>query len=170
MFNYRRKIKQTHPKLATTIKFLMNSCYGYSLRKPKKYKSKYTNSVNNYIKKYSSFIFATHITEGNNKGFVNSKASWAPDYNTLQFGFDILNNYNAFMNKIRTIVKIYYENVDAILINEADYNKLKQLGYIGEDLGKFKIEHIFTSFKYISGRKWYAICDDGSVEKRGKWD
>ena len=166
MYNYRKKVKQSHPKLATTIKFLMNSCYGYSLRKAKHYKRKYTTNINNYIDKYSPFIFSIYNTKGNNEGFVNSKASFVPDYNTIQFGADILNNYNNFMEQIRNLVTVYYENIDAILINEADYNKLLALGYIGDKLGQFKIEHIFTRFKYISGRKWQGYYN----EQRGKWN
>ena len=167
MYNYRKKVKQTHPKLATTIKFLMNSCYGYSLRKPKEYKRKYSTNVNNYIDKYSPFIFAVYNTSAN-EGFVHSKASFTTDYNTVQFGADIINNYNQFMNMIRNTVDVIYENIDAILVTEDDYNKLNELGYIGDKLGQFKIEHIFTSFRYVSGRKWIATCEDGTVEKRGK--
>lgn len=170
MYNYRKKVKETYPKLAITIKFLMNSCYGYSLRKPKHYKRKYSTNVNGYLDKYQPFIFAIHNTNGDNEGFVNSKASFVPDYNTIQFGADILNNYHNFMNKIRNTVSVIYENIDAILISEDDYNKLKDLGFIGDKLGQFKIEHIFTSFKYISSRKWYAECEDGTIEKRGKWN
>ena len=170
MYNYRRKIKQTHPKLATTIKFLMNSCYGYSLRKPKYFKRKHTSNIENYINKYSSFIFATYNDQSSvNEGFVYSKASFAPDYNTLQFGADIINNYNNFMNKINNIVKVLYSNIDAILITEDDYNKLKELGYIGEELGQFKIEHIFDRFIYKSGRKWQGYLNNEIIEQRGKW-
>ena len=168
-YNYRRKVKQSHPKLATTIKFLMNSCYGYSLRKPKLYKRKYTTNVNSYLNRYSPFVFNVYNINGDNEGYVHSKASFTPDYNTVQFGASILNNYHTFMNRIRSIVNVIYENIDAILINEDDYNKLLAAGYIGDNLGQFKIEHVFTSFKYISPRKWYAICDDGTIEKRGKW-
>ena len=146
LYELRRKIKQTNPKLATTLKFLMNSSFGFSLRKQKLYKNKFSNNLESYINNYNSFIFAVYKTD-ENKGFVHSKQSFSPDYNCVQFGYDILKNYNEFMNKIKSIVNVYYENIDAILINESDYKKLKEAGYIGDELGMFKIEHIFKSFE-----------------------
>ena len=73
------------------------------------------------------------------------------------------------MNRIRSTVNVIYENIDAIVINEEDFNKLNQFGLIGDELGKCKVEHIFKSFKYVSGRKWIATNLDGTFEKRGKW-
>jgi len=169
LYELRRNIKATNPKLATTLKFLMNSCFGYSLRKQKVYKKKYSNNLDNYVKNYMPFIFAVYKT-GDNKGFVHSKESFATDYNCVQFGYDILKNYNEFMNMIKQKVKVVYENIDAILISEKDYQKLKEEGYIGDNLGQFKIEHIFKSFEYISPRKWRGIELDGTIEKRGTWN
>ena len=66
------------------------------------------------------------------------------------------------INEIRKICRIYYENIDAILIDENDYNKLVGLGYVGDKLGMFKIEHIFTEIAISSGRKFVATLEDGS--------
>lgn len=168
-YEIRREKKRTNPKLATTLKFLMNSCFGYSLKKQKLYKNKFTNNLNFYTNAYQSFIFAIYPTE-ENKGFVHSRQSFSPDYNVVQFGYDILKNYNEFMNKIKQKVNVYFENIDAILINEADYLKLQAEGLIGENLGQFKIEHIFKSFEYISPRHWRGIDIDGTITTRGKWN
>ena len=51
---------------------------------------------------------------------------------------------NEVVGKVK---KVYYYNVDAILIDEEDFNKLKGLGYIGEGLGYFKVEHIFKEIE-----------------------
>jgi len=150
------------------LKFLMNSCFGYSLKKQKLYKNKFTNNLNFYTNAYQSFIFALYPT-GANSGFVHSKQSFSPDYNVVQFGYDILKNYNEFMSKIKQKVNVYFENIDAILINEHDYKKLQAMGLIGDKLGQFKIEHIFKSFEYISPRHWRGIETDGTIETRGKW-
>ena len=147
---------------------MMNSCFGYSLKKQKLYKNKFSQNLENYINNYNSFIFAIYPTD-ENKGFVHSKQSFSPDYNCIQFGFDILKNYNVFMNMIKQKVNVIYEHVDAILINESDYKKLKREGLIGNELGQFKIEHIFTSFEYISPMKWRGINIDGTMTTRGKW-
>ena len=168
LFNLRKQIKQTNPKLATTLKFLMNSCYGYSLRKPKVFKHKYSNNINNYLSNYQNYVFAVYEQKPN-EGYVYSKNNFATDYNTIQFGADILNNYHKFMESIRSKVKVIYENIDAILISEDDFNKLKQEGLIGENLGKFKVEHVFDRFVYQSGRKWKGYYNEDLIEQRGKF-
>ena len=52
-------------------------------------------------------------------------------------------NYYAFMDKISNLVNVLYWNIDAILVCEDDYLKLKELGYIGSELGQFKNEKVF---------------------------
>jgi GH15 family glucan-1,4-alpha-glucosidase len=60
-------------------------------------------------------------------------------------------------------VNVIYENIDAILINESDYELLKDLGYIHDtQLGKFKVEHIFTEICIISQKKYIATTIDGT--------
>ena len=83
-------------------------------------------------------------------------------YSYPQFAREVLNNYHNKMNEIRKICKIYYENIDAILIDENDYNKLVKLNYVGNELGKFKIEHIFTEIAITSSRKFVATLEDGN--------
>ena len=54
-------------------------------------------------------------------------------------------NFNRKIQEVESLVKkIYYYNVDAILIDEGDYNKLVSLGYVGPKLSQFKVEHVFT--------------------------
>ena len=65
------------------------------------------------------------------------------------------------MNEIKSIVKVYYQNVDAILITESDYDKLVRLVYVGSDLGQFKIEHVFTEFALKKNRQYVATLEDG---------
>jgi len=65
------------------------------------------------------------------------------------------------MDEIKKIVTVYYENIDAILINESDYEKLKKLGYIGNELGRFKIEKVFTEIAIKNQRQYVATLDTG---------
>jgi len=169
LFNLRKQYEQTNPKLATTIKFIMNSCYGYSLRKPRLHERVYKTNVNNFINNYKNYVWAIYNTKNDNEGFIDVIQSFVPDYNCVQFGADILNKYNRFMDDIRSKVNVIYENIDAILINENDYNKLQNEGLIGDELGKFKVEHVFDRFKYVSGRKWQGYFNGELIEKRGKW-
>jgi len=169
LFDLRKQYKQSNPKLATTLKYLMNSCYGFSLRKQKTYKRKYSSNISNYLNNYGNYVFAVYPTSSFNEGFVYSKQSFTTDYNTVQFGADILNNYNNFMDEIRSKVNVIYENIDAILITEDDFKKLQNEGLIGDKLGQFKLEHIFDRFVYKSGRKWQGYFNGELIEKRGKW-
>ena len=84
------------------------------------------------------------------------------NYSYPQLAREVLNNYHKKMNEIRSICKIYYENIDAILINEEDYKKLEEKGFIGNELGKFKIEHIFKEIAISSSRKFVGILEDNS--------
>ena len=65
------------------------------------------------------------------------------------------------MDEVKSLVTVYYENVDALLINEDDYNKLVNLGYIGEELGLFKIEHVFTEIAIKSSKRYVATLENG---------
>ena len=68
------------------------------------------------------------------------------------------------IQEVESIVKkIYYYKVDAILIDEEDYNKLVSLGYIGPDLGQFKVEHVLVEIYIKSPRKWIGRLEDGSL-------
>ena len=67
------------------------------------------------------------------------------------------------MDEVKRLVNVYYENVDALLINESDYNKLVDLGYIGDGLGKFKVEKVFTEIAIKSSKRYVATLDDGSI-------
>ena len=82
------------------------------------------------------------------------------NYSMPQFAREVLNNYHTKIEAIRKLCKIYYENIDAILIDEDDYNKLVSLGYVGNDLGMFKIEHVFTEIAIMSSRKFVATLDN----------
>ena len=65
------------------------------------------------------------------------------------------------MDEVKRLVNVYYENVDALLINESDYNKLVDLGYIGDKLGKFKVEKVFTEIAIKSSKRYVATLENG---------
>ena len=59
---------------------------------------------------------------------------------------------------------VLFQNFDAFVVNEADYNKLNSLGYIHPtELGKLKVEHVFQSISFKNKCVWTAINMDGSV-------
>ena len=75
-----------------------------------------------------------------------------------------MENFQKKINEVVEQVKhVYYYNVDALLIDEEDYNKLNNLGYIGDDLGQFKIENIFKEIAIKSKRQYMAILDNDEV-------
>ena len=169
LYDLRNSYKQTNPKLSKTLKFLMNSCYGYSLKKAKEFHRKFANSISTHVDNYGDFVFASYSKNGDNRGFVDSKCSFCPDYNCVQFGADIMKNYNEYFDHFRSTVKVYYENVDAFLIDEDDFNKLQAAGLVGDKLGQFKCEHVFDRFEYKSGRKWRGWLGGALIDKRGEW-
>lgn len=145
-----RKNGNISPELRTTLKFLMNSCWGYSIRRPKLTKHKTTNNLEYNLEEYAPFI----IKHGQN--YIDIINSFVPHFTCPQFAKSVLDNYNSLMEDIRSKVNVLYENIDAILITEEDYTKLESLGYIGTELGKFKIEHIFSEIDIRSPKRYTA--------------
>ena len=154
--------KQSNHKLSTTIKCMMNSCYGYSIRRPKIVKRKYAKNLQKVIDEMNQFVYKYSYDEaGSEGGWVNLIESFVPHFTIPQFAKSVLDTFHKKMDEVKSLVTIYYENIDAILIDEDDYNKLLQMGYIGTNLGQFKIEQIFTEIAIKSARKYVATLDNG---------
>ena len=58
-----------------------------------------------------------------------------------------------------------FRNIDAILVNESDYKKLCELGYVGLELGQFKPDKEFKEIAILSPGKRMEILADGSLYK-----
>ena len=67
-------------------------------------------------------------------GFVDTVNSFVPHFTVPQFARSVLNEFKQMMDKVKSLVTVYYENVYAILISECDYEKLVKLGYVGDKL------------------------------------
>jgi len=172
LYDARLKAKQDgNSKLATSLKFLMTSCWGYSIQRPKIVKNKFANNVDKYIDTFGPYVVSWKACApnaglgGNNvaeKGYVQTIQPVVIHYTYPQFAKAVLDEFNGFMDEIKSMVNVLYENVDAILVTESDYLKLKGLGYVDEHtLGKFKIEHIFTEIAILSNRRYVATTDAG---------
>ena len=163
-----RKEAQTNNnnKLATTLKFMMNSCWGYSIRRPKTIKHKFSNNVENYIETYDPYVigwnYLNKSDSENKSGFVDTINPFVVHFSCPQFAREVLRDFNKKIKEISKIVHVYYYNIDAILIDETDYNKLVILNYIGNNLGQFKIKHIFTEIAIKSSRQYVATLEDGT--------
>ena len=140
-------------KLSTTIKFMMNSCWGLSIKKPNNFNKKYKDNktkFNKYMDTYSPYVIGY-----DNKGFIYTVNPYREYYTFPQFARSVLDDFNDKMNYIKSLVSnVYYSKVDSLLISEDDYNKLYKLGYIGNNLGQFKVEHIFTEIYIKSADNW----------------
>ena len=127
------------PVIAKCLKLMINCSWGLSIRKNK-----------------------VKISKDNEIQSMN--VSWSYP----QFAREVLTNFHNKIHDIERLVKkVYYYNVDALLIDEEDYFKLKSLGYIGSRLGQFKIEHVFTELYIQSPRKWIGRERDGSLVCHG---
>ena len=164
LYSHRLTAKsQNNPKLATTIKFLMNSCYGYSIRRPKLFKNKFTSNIESYIQTYEPYIIKYTQIPNTPTGFVTTINPLVCHYTVPEFAQSILSNYNSLFNSIKSLINPIYENIDSLIVTESDFNILKSHDYISENqLGKFKIEHIFTEIHIYSAKKYIARLLDGS--------
>ena len=154
LYKYRCKCKAKYPHLATTLKFIMNSFYGYSIRRPQVIKTKYRQDPRAYEARFDKFIIKT---QGN---YVSTVQSYCEHYTVPHFASTLLTQYNEHLDKLMSLVNVYYVNVDAILTDEAGYNKLLELGYIGNQLGQLKIEKMFNEIAIISSRRYAATTTD----------
>lgn len=155
LYQYRIEAKHSNKtRLEKTLKFIMTSCWGYSIRRPKLIKRKYIQNIDKHIETYSPYIFKYSYNKDNVSGFVETVNPLVMNYTYPQFALNVLTEYNNKVNEIKSLVTVIYQNIDAFLISESDFNKLKALGYIGSSLGQFKVEHIFTEI-YIKSSKQY---------------
>ena len=74
----------------------------------------------------------------------------------------ILDEYNKFFDEVKRNITVYYENVDALLTDKEGYDKLKEMGLIDDkEMGKFKVDKVFTEFAAISDRRYVATTIEG---------
>ena len=101
--------------------------------------------------------------DDNDHGFIQIKKPYVEHYNHPQFAKVILDGFNNKCNEIKALVNVLFQNFDAFVVNESDYNKLKALGYIHPtELGKLKVEHVFTSMTFKNKCQWTGINEDGT--------
>jgi hypothetical protein len=152
---YKKRLELGNNKIAITIKKMMASIFGRSIIKPKLYKTKYSTDVKKYIETHEPYVCKWNNTS------VTTIKPFSPHYQFPQFAKRLLDNFNKFMDDISKIVKVHYYNVDAIMVSEEDYNKLVELGYVGTNLGQFKLTNRFKEVYFKSPRIWMAKTMDG---------
>ena len=156
LYQIRCSVKNEHPELSVTLKFIMNSFYGYSIRRQPIIKTKYVQNPSTYEARNGKFIIKT---EGH---YISTLKSYCEHYTCPQLAASILGSFNGFLQHVMSLVNVYYINVDAILTDEEGYKKLNSMGYIGNNLRQFKIEKTFDEIAIISSRRYVATLTDGS--------
>ena len=164
LYDIRMKAKKVGmDKLATTIKYMMNSSWGYSMKKPKLIKHRFVKDVDEYVKKFDPFIIKYKYNQGHaGPGYVDRINPYVESYSYPQFARSVLNTFNAKMKELCNKVNVLYSKTDSALIYENDYKKLLSENWIGEKLGLFKVEHIFTEVYVKSAEKWIGKNEDGT--------
>ena len=158
LFSMRNQLKKTDPILANTIKYMSNSCWGLSIKTNKRFVKTQPKNMTEFINTNCDYV-----VEFNNV-FVKYIKSINVHYSYPQFARHVLENFRKKIQQVVDQVKhVYYYNVDALLIDEEDYNKLNALGYIGDNLGQFKIEHVFKEIAIKSKRQYMAVLDNGEI-------
>ncbi|KAI5542475.1 hypothetical protein TVAGG3_0070690, partial [Trichomonas vaginalis G3] len=100
-----------------TLKLLMNSTWGYSIKKPQEMKSKHYEKVDNFVERFSPFVLKYEFTQGQS-GLVTTLKPIVEHWSYPQFAKAVLDNYNKFFSEVKSKVKVYYENIDALMTNE----------------------------------------------------
>ena len=160
LYNKRIEMRSINPNLSKTIKFIMNSCYGTSIQKPKIIKHKYSTNISGTIDNQGDFVISA---EAGNEGFVNIIQPYVEHYSHPHFAKVILDGFQQKVQEIKSITNVLFQNIDAFIVNESDYNKLVELGYVHPtELGKLKVEHVFKSVRFYSKMKWIGINEDNS--------
>ena len=156
LYKIRQAVKGINPTLARCIKLMSTSCWGSSITKNRLFKTVKSKNPEVLIDKNINTVIEY------DDSIIRMIKSVTFNYSYPQFAREVLNNYHKKLNEIRSICEIYYENIDAILINEEDFKKLQERGYIGNELGQFKIEHVFKEIAIQSSRKFVGTLEDGS--------
>ena len=158
LYDIRTQLKPTDPVLADTIKYMSNSCWGLSIKTNKRFIKTKPKDKQEFINQNCDYVVEF------NSEFIKYVKSINVHYSYPQFAKHVLDSFHKKINEVVKLVRhVYYYNVDALLIDEDDYNKLNNLGYIGSALGQFKIEHIFKEICIKSKRQYMAVLDDGLV-------
>jgi hypothetical protein len=165
MFNARNWLKGKNSPLEKTVKVMLTSLYGNSITKPKFLKNKFSTNVKKHVEDYLSYI-AKYRFMNDKEGYTSKVQCFSPHFSHPQLAKSMYDNYYQFFEKIGKLVKIYYINTDAILVDEDGYNKLLELGYVGDELGKFKIEAVFKEIAIKSGLKRFGILDNGEFYRK----
>ena len=157
MYKIRTELKHSDPVLYNMFKQLMTCCWGLSIKRSKMFTKEKPKQKEEYINQNLPYIIEV------NKDFVKTISSISVNYSYPQFAQQVLENFKAKINSILDIVgKVYYYNIDALLIDEEAYKKVVAAGLVGDELGMFKIEHIFTEIAIKSSRVYVATLDDGT--------
>ena len=133
----------------------------YLYSQAKTVKHKWSDNIEATIRNQGDFV-ASH---GSNtvQGFVNIIQPYVEHYSHPHFAKAILDGFNSAVIQLQNTVNVLFQNIDAFVVNEADYNKLLQLGYIHPtELGKLKVEHVFESMTFYSKMRWIGINEDGT--------
>ena len=153
--------KRSNQKLSKTLKFMMNSCWGYSIQRPKTIKRKYSKKLEKDIETFAPYVYKYHFNNDGVSGYIHTVNSFVPHFTIPQFAKSVLDRFNEKMNHIKSLVHVYYENIDAVLIDENDYHKLVDMGFVGDELGQFKIERVFDEIAIMSPKRYVATLDNG---------
>ena len=157
MYSLRKELQNKDEILAKMMKLLMTCCWGMSIRKEKLFKKHFPKNREDFIDK--NIIYAVEY----NNEYVKTISSISVHWSYPQFARAVLDAFEKKMKSVIDLVEhVYYYNVDALLIDEDGYKKVCDAGLIGNELGKFKIEHIFDEIAIMSKRKYVATLDDGT--------
>jgi hypothetical protein len=137
------------------------------MKKSKDFTTKYSEDVMAKVDREFPYVVKYNFVKGK-AGYVSTLNTFHPHFNHVQFTKLILDNFHKKVKELEKLVKIYYYNIDAFIIDESGYQTLVEHGMIGENMGQLKVIEVFEEVVFESSRKFMAICKDGSVYCRPK--
>jgi hypothetical protein len=168
MFTIMKGLKASGSKLVVTLKLLMNSCYGYSMKKSKVFSTKYSDDVMSKGDREFPFVVKYNLKDDGKTGFVSTINTFHQHFNHIQFTKLILDNFHKKVEELEKLVQIYYYNIDSFIIDESGYRTLVENGLIGEEMGMLKVIAIFDEVVFAGPRKWAGKMNCGNIFCRPK--
>ena len=161
LYNLRKSYEKSHP-MNLACKLLMNSLYGRFGMQPITQTQKFMNK-NQFLEVCQNFTVNDFIDLGEKGLFVSYEdpKKYKNDHKVSVGIASAVTAYaRTYMTKFKNnpLFNLYYSDTDSIFTD-------KELGLelIGDEIGKFKLEYIFTIAVFLGPKIYGGITTDGKI-------
>ena len=159
------QLRKDHPDIQLLFKLVMNTVWGYSVRKTSKLLTRMIKKEN--LESYEQVL--DRFTGEGESLEAKIQKSFVPGWAMPQFGVNVMSWSKKEMadliyHCVDNGIQIHYVNTDCMLIAASDLSRIPIT--IGKDLGEWKIEKEVTKFICVSPKRWFMKLTDGSTDWR----